>query len=88
VLDTGGNTLGYAYESRPDERTRKSAYLENRLAWNHGSAGLALRYMQDDWGIHSDTAQAQLHSQWLTAGISRALDPLVPADRANFYTLG
>ena len=61
VLDTAGNTLGYVYESRPDERTRKSAYLENRVAWNNGSAGLSLRYMQDDWGIHSDTAQAHVH---------------------------
>jgi hypothetical protein len=43
VLDASGNTTGYLYEKRPDERTRKSAYLENRIAWERASAGLSLR---------------------------------------------
>jgi hypothetical protein len=87
VLDSAGNTLGYAYESRPDERTRKSAYLENRVAWGNGSAGLSLRYMQDDWGIHSDTAQAHVHFAF--ANRQQYLEPSIRWYRqsaADFYT--
>jgi hypothetical protein len=86
VLDAAGNTLGYLYESRPDERTRKSAYLENRVGWSNGSAGLALRYMQDDWGIHSDTAQAHLHFSF--ANRQQYLEPSMRWYRqsaADFY---
>jgi hypothetical protein len=87
VLDTAGNTVAYVYENRPDERTRKSAYLENRVAWSNGSAGLALRYMQDDWGIHSDTAQAHVHFSF--AGRQQYLEPSIrwyKQSAANFYT--
>ncbi len=87
VLDTAGNTLGYVYESRPDERTRKSAYQENRVAWRSGSAGLSLRYMQDDWGIHSDTAQAHVHFSF--ADRQRYFEPSIRWYRqsaADFYT--
>lgn len=86
VLDSAGNTLGYVYESRPDERTRKSAYLENRVAWENGSAGLSLRYMQDDWGIHSDTAQGRVHFSF--ADRQQYLEPSIRWYRqnaANFY---
>jgi Protein of unknown function (DUF3570) len=86
VLDAAGNTLGYVYESRPDERTRKSVYLENRVGWNNASAGLALRYMQDDWGIHSDTAQAHVHFSF--ANRQQYLEPSIRWYRqsaANFY---
>ena len=87
VLDSAGNTLGYVYESRPDERTRKSAYLENRVAWENGSAGLSLRFMQDDWGIHSDTAQAHVHFSF--ANRQQYLEPSMRWYRqsaADFYT--
>ncbi len=87
VLDSAGNTLGYVYESRPDERTRKSAYLENRVAWKKGSAGLSLRYMQDDWGIRSDTAQAHVHFSFDNR--QQYLEPSIRWYRqnaANFYT--
>jgi hypothetical protein len=87
VLDTAGNTLGYVYESRPDERTRKSAFLENRLGWSNGAAGLSLRYMQDDWGIHSDTAQAHVHFSF--ADRQQYLEPSIRWYRqsaADFYT--
>lgn len=87
VLDAAGNTLGYVYESRPQERTRKSAYLENRVAWNTLSAGLSLRYMDDDWGIHSDTVQAHVHFSF--ANRQQYLEPSIRWYRqsaANFYT--
>jgi hypothetical protein len=87
VLDTAGNTLGYVYESRPGERTRKSAYLENRVAWSHVSAGLSLRYMKDDWGIHSDTVQG--HVRFSFADRQQYLEPSIRWYRqsaADFYT--
>ncbi len=73
VIDAVGNTLGYAYESRPDERTRKSIYWENRMAWQRLGAGLSLRYMRDDWRIHSDTAQ--LHVRWTFADREQYVEP-------------
>jgi hypothetical protein len=87
VLDSAGNTTGYVYESRPEERTRKSAYLENRAAWGDMSAGLSLRYMKDDWQIHSDTAQA--HLRWSFDNRERYLEPSIRWYRqtaAAFYT--
>jgi len=59
IVDGAGDTSGYQYESRPDHRTRKSAYLENRVGWDRASTALSLRYMSDDWHIHSETAQLQ-----------------------------
>ena len=60
VLAAGGDTAGYQYENRPDSRTRKSAYLENRVGGAHVSADLSLRYMTDSWGIRSQTAQIRM----------------------------
>jgi hypothetical protein len=87
VLDSSGNTTGYVYENRPDQRTRKSVYLENRAAWNQVSTALSLRYMQDDWDIHSDTAQ--WHIRWSFANRERYLEPSLRWYRqsaADFYT--
>ena len=88
ILDSAGSTTGYEYESRPDQRTRKSAYWENRVAWNQRlSTALSLRYMSDDWGIRSDTAQ--LHLRWSLSNRDRYLEPTVRWYRqtaADFYT--
>jgi len=87
VLDSAGNTSGYVYESRPDERTRKSAFLENRADFGRISAGLSLRYMKDDWQIHSDTAQVHVH--WSFANRQRYFEPTIRWYRqsaAAFYT--
>ena len=87
VIDTIGDTTGYLYEKRPDERTRKSVYLENRVAWSRASAALSLRYMTDDWQIHSDTAQFRV--RWWTAGHDQYWEPTVRWYRqtaADFYT--
>jgi Protein of unknown function (DUF3570) len=75
VLDAGGNTTGYEYENRPDSRTRRSVYLENRLGWNRTSAALSLRYMTDTWGIHSDTAQ--VHFRWWSPTREQYIEPTV-----------
>jgi hypothetical protein len=87
VIDTVGNTTGYVYENRPDQRIRRSAYLENRIGWDRASAALSLRYMSDDWGIHSETAQ--LHVRWWASDRGQYWEPTLRWYRqtaADFYT--
>jgi hypothetical protein len=87
VIDGAGSTLGYEYESRPDQRLRKSAFWDNRLAWTPElSTALSLRYMSDDWGVRSETAQGRLH--WSLSDI-RYIEPSIRWYRqtaADFYT--
>jgi hypothetical protein len=87
VLDAAGATTGYVYESRPEQRTRKSAYLENRAAWNQFSAALSLRYMQDNWQVRSDTAELQ--PRWTLFDGNHYIEPTFRWYRqsaAYFYT--
>ncbi|MGD0490488.1 MAG: DUF3570 domain-containing protein [Steroidobacteraceae bacterium] len=88
ILNSAGGTSGYEYENRPDERTRRSGYWENRVAWNSRlSTALSLRYMSDDWGVRSDTAQ--LHLRWSLSNRDRYIEPTVRWYRqtaADFYT--
>jgi len=84
VIDSAGNTTGYVYESRPDQRTRKSAFWDNRVGWDTLSVAGSARYMSDDWGVRSDTAQ--LHLRWSLA--ERYIEPTVRWYRqtaADFY---
>jgi hypothetical protein len=87
IIDSAGGTTGYEYESRPEQRTRKSAYWENRVAWSSQiSSVLSLRYMSDDWGVRSDTAQ--LHLRWTFSNRERYLEPTFRWYRqtaADFY---
>jgi Protein of unknown function (DUF3570) len=75
VLDPIGNTTGYIYENRPDTRTRRSAFLENRVGWERTSVSLSLRYMTDTWGIRSETAQVHFR-RWSPAR-SQYIEPTV-----------
>jgi hypothetical protein len=88
IINSAGGTSGYEYESRPDQRTRKSGYWENRVAWNSQvSTALSLRYMSDDWGVRSDTAH--LHLRWSLSNRDRYIEPTVRWYRqsaADFYT--
>lgn len=88
IIDSAGNTTGYEYENRPDQRTRKSAYWENRVAGNSPvSSALSLRYMRDNWGVRSDTAE--LHPRWSFSNRERYVEPSIRWYRqtaANFYT--
>jgi hypothetical protein len=88
IINSAGGTTGYEYESRPDQRTRKSAYSENRVAWSSQiSTALSLRYMSDDWGVRSDTAQ--LHLRWTLSNRDRYIEPTIRWYRqtaADFYT--
>jgi hypothetical protein len=87
IIDSTGNTTGYEYESRPDQRTRKSAYWENRIALGSQlSAAVSLRYMSDNWGVRSDTAQLRFH--WSLSDV-RYIEPTFRWYRqtaADFYT--
>jgi Protein of unknown function (DUF3570) len=87
IINSAGGTAGYEYESRPDQRTRKSAYWENRVGWSSRiSTALSLRYMSDDWGVRSDTAQ--LHPRWTLSNRDRYIEPTIRWYRqtaANFY---
>ena len=56
LYDPGTDTIeDYLYESRPDTRSKKSIYWENRYHFNQDSVALSYRYMTDDWGIASHT---------------------------------
>jgi hypothetical protein len=59
LLSPAGDPSGYVYESRPGQRLRKSAFLENRVGWDRVSTAVSLRYMSDDWHIHSETAEGR-----------------------------
>ena len=88
IINSAGGTTGYEYENRPGQRTRKSAYWENRVAWSSQvSTALSLRHMSDDWGVRSDTAQ--LHLRWSVSNRDRYIEPTVRWYRqtaADFYT--
>ena len=87
IVDNSGATTGYLYEKRPDTRTRSVAYLENRVAFDRAAAALSLRYMTDDWGIRSDTAD--LSVRWSNPSRTQYLEPSVrwyQQTAANFYT--
>ncbi len=87
IIDSVGNTLGYLFEKRPGERSRKSAFLENRVAADHTMVALSMRYMTDDWGIHSETAQ--LRFRWWNAPRTYYLEPQLrwyQQTAASFYT--
>ena len=88
IISSAGGTTGYEYESRPDQRIRKSAYWENRVGWSSRiSTALSLRYMSDDWGVRSDTAQ--LHLRWSMSDRDRYIEPTIRWYRqtaADFYT--
>jgi uncharacterized protein DUF3570 len=87
VLDQVGDPAGYLYEERPGQRLRKSVFLENRIGWDRVSTAVSLRYMSDDWHIHSETAEGRF--RWW--GHERGLywEPSLRWYRqtaANFYT--
>jgi hypothetical protein len=87
IINSSGGTSGYVYEQRPDQRLRKSAYWENRVGWSSQfSTALSLRYMSDDWGVRSDTAQ--LHLRWTWANRERYIEPTIRwyhQGAADFY---
>lgn len=86
-VDAAGVATGYLFESRPDSRRRSSAYLGSKLALGRSVLDVAWRYGMDDWGIHSQTVEAQWR---LPIGGATYLQPQLRWYRqqaADFYSL-
>jgi hypothetical protein len=57
VVRTDAAPEYYIYESRPGSRLRHALYLQYKVkAWGDDVLNLSYRYMLDDWGLHSHTA--------------------------------
>ena len=52
----GPSGLLYLYESRPDQRTKHSLYAEIRHLFTRDLVDASYRFMTDDWGVQSHTA--------------------------------
>ena len=57
-VNATGSVLGYQFESRPDSHTRRSVYLDNKVALGRSVLDLSFRLGTDNWGIDSQTAEA------------------------------
>ena len=73
VLDDQGNIVNhpsadidnwYAYESRPDSRTRHSLYWANKIHLTEDVIDFSYRYYTDDWGIDSHTLDLRYRYQF------------------------
>jgi hypothetical protein len=60
---TTGNTVGYVYEKRPEDRSRTSVYWGNKIALDHDTIDFSVRHMSDNWGITSKTVD--LRYRWV-----------------------
>lgn len=75
----------YRYESRPDSRLKQSLYAEVKHAFGAPVAQFSIRYMTDDWGIDSQTAEARL--RW-PLGAASYVEPHLryyTQNEADFY---
>lgn len=56
------------YEKRPKNRLKQAVYWESRYHLTHDVVALSYRYMTDDWGVMSHTAEVRyrwmLHNGW------------------------
>jgi hypothetical protein len=60
VAGPAGSGLNlYLYESRPESRTKQSLFAEWRYAFDRDSLAVNYRFMNDDWGVTSSTAEAR-----------------------------
>lgn len=80
-----GPTGTYLYESRPDSRLKHSVYSELKHAFGRPVLHVAYRFMTDDWGIDSHTADARL--RW-PVGSAYFIEPQLRyymQNEADFY---
>lgn len=60
IADPSASDLNlYLYESRPDSRAKQSLFAEWRYAFDRDSMAINFRYMDDDWGVRSETVEAR-----------------------------
>lgn len=75
VLDpVSGAPLRYLYESRPDSRTRHSAYAAAKLATGSFVTDISGRYYHDNWGVNSYTIEIAEH---MPVGASAYIEPRI-----------
>lgn len=86
-LDTIGNVSGYIYEGRPDQRTRKSIYWENKIAVGNDVLDIAYRKMSDDWSIKSDTIDMRYRWQLMRNFYLEPHYRIYRQTAADFYRL-
>jgi hypothetical protein len=55
----GSGLYLYLFETRPDTRAKQSLFAEWRYAFDRDSLALNVRYMDDDWGVNSQTVEAR-----------------------------
>ncbi|HEY6645394.1 DUF3570 domain-containing protein [Povalibacter sp.] len=80
-----GPTGVYVYESRPDSRTKQSLNAEVKHAFGARVLHVAYRFMTDDWGIDSSTAEARV--RW-PIGADSYIEPQLryyTQNEADFY---
>jgi len=83
-----GPSHEYIFESRPDERTKHSLYVQTKYYMDGKVLDASYRYMTDDWDIDSHTVD--LRYRW-PMGDSRYLEPhlrFYTQTDANFYQVG
>lgn len=73
-----GDPVDYLHESRPDERLKHALFWEGKRALGRDVLDLSYRYLWDDWGIRSHTAEARY--LW-ALGERNGIEPQV-----RFYT--
>jgi hypothetical protein len=80
-----GPTGVYLYESRPDSRLKHSLFAEVKHAFGPKVLHVGYRFMTDDWGIDSSTAEARL--RW-PIGAASYIEPQLryyTQSEADFY---
>jgi hypothetical protein len=87
VIDAGGNVTGYRFEARPRARARQSLYLENKFAIGRDVLDLSLRYMKDDWGIRSQTAELRYRWEFRSGAYIEPHARYYKQTAADFYNL-
>jgi hypothetical protein len=56
VVDANGDPVRYAYEARPDSRTKHALFAQyKRFVFDRDVLDLSARFLMDDWGISSQT---------------------------------
>ncbi len=59
LVDGTGTVTGYAFERRPEDRTRRSFYVGNKVALGSTVLDVSYRHGMDSWGINTDTVDAR-----------------------------
>lgn len=75
----------FLYESRPDHRVKQSLYAEVKHAMGKPVLGASYRFMTDDWGIDSNTAEVRLRWPWSNSSFIEPQLRYYTQSAADFY---